>query len=89
MLLHLGFEKPTPEIMEAWKAWFEDVADEAMLDLPPGGGASWASRFPQLACSGRRRSLSRPRPDVGRQVQLMQRLAAVAGLILLAPIKAS
>ncbi len=22
MLLHYGFEKPTPEIMEAWKAWF-------------------------------------------------------------------
>ena len=27
MLLHFGFEQPTPEIMEAWKAWFESIAD--------------------------------------------------------------
>lgn len=26
MFLHFGFEKPTPEIMAAWKAWFESVA---------------------------------------------------------------
>ncbi len=26
MLLHYGFEKPTPEIMEAWGKWFETVA---------------------------------------------------------------
>ena len=26
MLLHYGFEKPTPEIMSAWKEWFESVA---------------------------------------------------------------
>ncbi len=26
MYLHFGFEKPTPEIMEAWKAWFESIA---------------------------------------------------------------
>lgn len=26
MLLHFGFEKPTPEIMGAWKAWFESIA---------------------------------------------------------------
>ncbi len=26
MLLHFGFEKPTPEIMQAWKAWFESIA---------------------------------------------------------------
>ena len=26
MLLHFGFEKPTPEIMEAWKAWFASIA---------------------------------------------------------------
>ena len=25
MLLHIGFEQPTPEIMDAWKAWFADV----------------------------------------------------------------
>ena len=27
MMLHYGFEKPTEEIMAAWKAWFELVAD--------------------------------------------------------------
>ncbi|MBK8840828.1 MAG: hypothetical protein IPO30_19740 [Hyphomonadaceae bacterium] len=26
MLLHVGFEKPTPEIMAAWGKWFERVA---------------------------------------------------------------
>ena len=30
MLLHIGFEPPTPEIMEAWKAWFADVGDAAI-----------------------------------------------------------
>jgi len=28
MILHFGFEKPTPEIMEAWKKWFESIADK-------------------------------------------------------------
>jgi len=28
MLLHFGFEKPTPEIMKAWKAWFASIADQ-------------------------------------------------------------
>lgn len=28
MLLHYGFEKPTPEIMEAWGKWFGSVADK-------------------------------------------------------------
>lgn len=27
MLLHFGFEKPTPYIMKAWKSWFESIAD--------------------------------------------------------------
>ncbi len=27
MFLHFGFEKPTPEIMAAWKAWFDSIAD--------------------------------------------------------------
>jgi hypothetical protein len=31
MLLMYGFEKPTPEIMQAWKTWFESVAD-TMVD---------------------------------------------------------
>ena len=27
MLLHFGFEQPTPEIMQSWQAWFESIAD--------------------------------------------------------------
>ncbi len=27
MLLHFGFEQPTPEIMEAWKAWFASLGE--------------------------------------------------------------
>ena len=27
MLMHIGFEKPTDEIMKAWGAWFESIAD--------------------------------------------------------------
>lgn len=30
MLLHCGFEKPTPEIMAAWGKWFEAVADRTV-----------------------------------------------------------
>ncbi len=29
--LHFGFEKPTPEIMEVWGAWFESISDK-MVD---------------------------------------------------------
>ena len=28
VFLHFGFEKPTPEIMEAWMAWFESISDK-------------------------------------------------------------
>jgi hypothetical protein len=27
MMLHFGFENPTPHIMAAWKAWFDSIAD--------------------------------------------------------------
>ncbi len=30
MLLHVGFEQPTPEIMGKWNDWFESVADRAV-----------------------------------------------------------
>ncbi len=30
MLLMFGFEKPTPEIMKAWGAWFESIADRTV-----------------------------------------------------------
>ena len=26
MILHYGFEKPTPDIMAAWNKWFESIA---------------------------------------------------------------
>jgi len=28
MFLHFGFEKPTPQIMEAWMAWFKSISDK-------------------------------------------------------------
>ena len=34
MLMHFGFEEPTPEIMKAWGAWFESIADK-QVDLAP------------------------------------------------------
>ena len=30
MLLHFGFEKPTPELMQAWKFWFGSIADRTL-----------------------------------------------------------
>lgn len=30
MMLHIGFEQPTPEIMEAWGKWFQSVADRTV-----------------------------------------------------------
>ena len=39
MLLHFGFEKPTPEIMEAWEKWFELVADKSVENGGFHGGA--------------------------------------------------
>ncbi len=30
MLLHLGFEQPTPEIMQAWGAWFQSISDKTV-----------------------------------------------------------
>lgn len=34
MFLHIGFEKPTPEIMEAWTAWFKSISD---VQIEQGG----------------------------------------------------
>ena len=39
MLLHFGFEKPTPEIMAAWKNWFESHADRTEENGGFHGGA--------------------------------------------------
>jgi hypothetical protein len=33
MLLHVGFEQPTQEIMTRWKAWFEAVAPQTVENV--------------------------------------------------------
>ena len=38
MFLHFGFEKPTPEIMEAWEAWFESISDKQIEQGGFSGG---------------------------------------------------
>ena len=44
MLLMYGFEKPTPEIMEAWGKWFELVADKTVDQGGFHGGAREISK---------------------------------------------
>ena len=44
MLLMYGFEKPTPEIMQAWNTWFESVADRTVDQGGFHGGAREISR---------------------------------------------
>ena len=39
MLLHFGFEKPTPEIMATWGKWFESIADKSVENGGFHGGA--------------------------------------------------
>jgi hypothetical protein len=48
MLLHYGFEKPTPEIMAAWGKWFESIADRTV----DSGGHFRAAR--EISKSGTR-----------------------------------
>lgn len=38
VMLHYGFEMPTPEIMKAWGAWFESIADRTVDNLGFSGG---------------------------------------------------
>ena len=38
VLLHFGFENPTPEIMDAWNAWFESIADRTVENVGFSGG---------------------------------------------------
>jgi hypothetical protein len=33
MLMHIGFENPTPEIMAAWGKWFERVAPQTIENV--------------------------------------------------------
>jgi hypothetical protein len=44
MLLHFGFEKPTPEIMRAWGKWFESIADRTVENGGFHGGAREISK---------------------------------------------
>jgi hypothetical protein len=36
-LVHTGFEQPTPQIMEAWGAWFASIADQTIEHVGPFG----------------------------------------------------
>ena len=38
VFMHFGFEKPTPEIMEAWGTWFKSVADKTVANVGFSGG---------------------------------------------------
>jgi len=44
MLLHYGFEQPTPEIMAAWGKWFESIADRTVDNGGLWGAAREISR---------------------------------------------
>ena len=39
MFLMFGFEKPTPEIMSAWRKWFETIGDKTVDQGGFHGGA--------------------------------------------------
>ena len=38
VLLHFGFKQPTPEIMDAWNAWFESITDRTVENVGFGAG---------------------------------------------------
>lgn len=38
MLLHVGFETPTPEIMAAWRKWFEAAGPKTTENVGLRGG---------------------------------------------------
>ncbi|GAB4419244.1 MAG: hypothetical protein Kow002_06700 [Anaerolineales bacterium] len=38
VLMHFGFENPTPEIMDAWNTWFESIADQTVENVGFGSG---------------------------------------------------
>jgi hypothetical protein len=44
MLLHFGFEKPTPAIMQAWQAWFESIAGNQVDQGGFSGGREISKR---------------------------------------------
>lgn len=44
ILLHFGFETPTPEIMDAWNKWFVSIADKMADPGSPLGAGKEISR---------------------------------------------
>ena len=44
VLLHYGFEKPTPEIMAAWGKWFEQMKDNIVDMAGPFAGGREISK---------------------------------------------
>lgn len=38
VLMHFGFEQPTPEIMDAWDAWFASIAEQTIENVGFSGG---------------------------------------------------
>ncbi len=38
IIMHMGFEKPTPEDMEKWMAWFGSVKDATVENIGFAGG---------------------------------------------------
>ena len=44
VLLHYGFEEPTPEIMAAWGKWFEQMKDNIVDMAGPFGGGREISK---------------------------------------------
>ena len=43
MILHFGFETPTPEIMDVWGKWFESIADKTVDQGGFSGGREISS----------------------------------------------
>lgn len=38
VLMHFGFELPTPEVMDNWNTWFESIADKNVENIGFSGG---------------------------------------------------
>lgn len=36
VLVHIGFEQPTPQVMEAWQMWFDSIADITLENVGLG-----------------------------------------------------
>jgi hypothetical protein len=47
MLMHFGFEKPSPEDMKAWGEWFQSIADKEVSKGGFAGGRELTSEGTQ------------------------------------------